>query len=83
MPGVIATADRALTHYLEDERAVDPALAPVVIDLAARHGGAERFGQFLHHWKRYAQPEEQRRSPRSSGRDSIGPIWCAVRSRFS
>ena len=79
---MIATADRALTHYLEDERAVDPALAPVVIDLAARHGGAERFGQFLRRWKGTHSPEEQRRYLEALAA-LIGPIWCAVRSRFS
>ena len=57
----IATATTDYARYLSDPHAVDPALVPVVLRIAARHGDTARFDQLLRLLRNARAPVEQRR----------------------
>jgi puromycin-sensitive aminopeptidase len=60
-PPVLAAAERRFEAYLERRDAIDPNLADPVVSLAARTGGAARFGAVQAAFASAATPQERRR----------------------
>jgi aminopeptidase N len=60
LPEIDAAADRAALAYFADQRSLDPALAPVVLRIAARHDDGLCFRQLVNRLKGTQSPDEQR-----------------------
>jgi aminopeptidase N len=59
---VAAEAQRRLTRYLQDPSSIDPNLASVVVNIAARHGDAALYQRYLERKRAAASdPEEEQR----------------------
>ncbi len=60
-PEVIQQAHTMVQQYMKDPASVDSTLAGAVVAVAARHGDAELYNQYLAQIKKAASPQEQYR----------------------
>ena len=60
-PALVAEATRLARAWLADRKAVDPQLASVVLDVAARHGDMELFQAYLAEARKSADRRERAR----------------------
>jgi puromycin-sensitive aminopeptidase len=59
---VVAEAARRLARYFDDPRSIDPNLASAVVSIAARHGDAALYQQYIERKRAAANdPEEEQR----------------------
>jgi len=69
-PALVAEATRLAKAWLADRKAVDPQLASVVLDVAARHGDMELFQAYRAEAKKSADRRERTRLL-----DALGLFW--------
>jgi puromycin-sensitive aminopeptidase len=60
-PAVQARARQLYTRYREDRAAVDPNLAPAVVNVVAHAGGPTEYADFVESYKTAATPQEEQR----------------------
>ena len=60
-PEVIQQAHTMVQEYMKDPESIDGTLAGAVVAVAARHGDAELYNQYLAHMQKASSPQEQYR----------------------
>jgi puromycin-sensitive aminopeptidase len=60
-PDIRDDAEEAIGRYLKSRRALDPNVAGPVVEIAARQGNEQLYGEYLRAMKRAATPQERMR----------------------